>query len=359
MSWLRLAHRWLGGLIGLLLAVLGLTGTLLLHKDAYLRATLPHAADVQVRDTATVVAALTRIFAETADRPRSVLLASERLGVHRLYYGPGEAGAYANQSGQVVERWTSIWQRPEVWILDLHHHLLSGDTGELIAGVAALIGLGFVITGVILWWPSRRLFRFTFWPRRMNRTSIVHHHRDLGVVVAPLLVLSLLTGATMNFDWLAGFLVSGLSTPTEMDAARAPPKAQGGSVAAQIDWPVLVHAARARYPDAELRLVALPAKPGGLITVRMRQQAEWLPNGRTMLWFDPANGRMVAHRNAQTLPLGLRVANVEFPLHAGKIGGLAYRLLMTASGLSLTMLGTLTVMSFWGNPLGRPKRVKR
>ena len=359
MPWLRLAHRWLGGLIGLLLAVLGLTGTLLLHKDAYLRATLPHATDLLAQNTTTVVAALTRIFADPADRPRSVVLASEHLGVHRLYYSSDEAGAYANQSGQVIERWSSIWQRPEVWVLDLHHHLLSGDTGELIAGIGALIGLGFVITGMILWWPSRRLFKLKLWPGRMNRVGIVHHHRDVGVVVAPLLALSLLTGATMNFDWLATFLVSGLSTPKEMDAARAPPKARGGDLAAQIDWPTVVHAARTPYPDADLRFVALPAKPGGLITVRMRQPAEWLPNGRTTLWFDPANGRLVAHRNGQTLPLGVRVANVEFPLHAGKVGGLAYRLLMTASGLSLTLLGTLTVITFWGNPSGRQKRVQR
>ena len=45
MPTLRLLHRWAGGLIGLFLAVLGLSGALLVHKDAYLRAVLPHAAD--------------------------------------------------------------------------------------------------------------------------------------------------------------------------------------------------------------------------------------------------------------------------------------------------------------------------
>ena len=45
MFWVALIHRWTGAFIGLLLAVLGLSGTLLLYKDAWLRTTVPHAAE--------------------------------------------------------------------------------------------------------------------------------------------------------------------------------------------------------------------------------------------------------------------------------------------------------------------------
>ena len=34
-----------------------------------------------------------------------------------------------------------------------------------------------------------------------------------------------------------------------------------------------------------------------------------------MVWFDPADGRLVATRDAQTLPLGSRIANLDYPLH--------------------------------------------
>jgi uncharacterized iron-regulated membrane protein len=65
---------------------------------------------------------------------------------------------------------------------------------------------------------------------------------------------------------------------------------------------------------------------------------------------------MVASRDAQALPLGSRIANADFPLHAAKVGGLAYRLVMTVSGLTLALLGSLAVVTFWGNPSGAPKR---
>jgi uncharacterized iron-regulated membrane protein len=78
-----------------------------------------------------------------------------------------------------------------------------------------------------------------------------------------------------------------------------------------------------------------------------------------MAWFDPATGAMVAARDAQAMPLGSRITNADFPLHAAKIGGLAYRLVMTVSGLALALLGTLAVVTFWGNPSGLPKRRKK
>ena len=49
MLWIDRIHRWTGAFIGLLLAAMGLSGTLLLYEDAWLRATVPHAAEPLVR----------------------------------------------------------------------------------------------------------------------------------------------------------------------------------------------------------------------------------------------------------------------------------------------------------------------
>lgn len=355
MRFLRLLHRWTGGLIGLLLALLGFTGALLVHEDAFLRATVPHAADTQRQDNASLAAMATKVFG-AEDRPRSIVLATERLGLHKLSYKTEEQAAYANQDGEIVRAWTSNWDRPEVWLFDFHHHLFNGDAGEIVAGIAGIAGLAFVITGLILWWPTRRLFRLRLWPRMMKRAAIVHHHRDLGVLIAPLLVLSLVTGTAMNLKWFSQALRAPFSSAATMELASAPPKVKGGKLAEDLDWTKVIGQAQARFSGAEVRVIALPAKAGGLIQIRMRQQVEWLPNGRSILWFDPATGAMVASLDAQDLPLGSRIANLDYPLHAAKVGGLLYRLVMTVSGLALTLLGTLAVITFLGNPTGVPKR---
>ncbi|QTH24560.1 PepSY domain-containing protein [Rhizorhabdus wittichii] len=349
MSLLDTLHRWTGGLIGLVLALLGLTGAILVHRDAWID--LPHASDARVADGAALAAATARLMADPAARPQSILYASDGFGLLRLSYAKG-AGAYADQAGDIVSRWDSQWERPELWLFDLHHHLFAGDAGEVVIGIAALCGLFFVISGVVLWWRTRRTFEWRLWPRRMSRPAIVRHHRDLGIVMAPLLALSLYTGAVMIFRPVA-VVALGPGTSAAVERAMKPPKPIGVPLSDAIDWAAIIRAAHARFPDAELRLLSLPRKDSGLIAVRMRQPEEWLPNGRTMLWFAADSGRLVAARDARGFDRQARGYNMIYPIHAAKVGGLGWRIVITLSGLALALLGSLAVWSFW---FRRPKR---
>ena len=355
MKAIDLLHRWTGGLIGMLLAVLGLSGAILVHKNAWVA--LPHANDPQVQEVTHLSAAVARLTADPQARPDSIVFASSDFGLHRLRFGK-EAGAYADQAGTIVTRWDSKWDRVELWLFDLHHYLLAGETGSTVAGVLALVGIGFVLTGTLLWWPLRRTFKFRPWPARMSRPAIVRQHRDLGIVIAPLLFLSLLTGAMMTLRPFATLLLSPWSSPAVMEAASAKPRVTGGSLADKLEWLSILAQAHRRFPTAEFRVLALPSNPGDLISLRMKQPEEWLPNGRTLLWFAPEDGRLIEARDALQLPAGLRINNLVYPVHAAKVGGLAYRLVMTVSGLSLAMLGSLSVWTFWSRRLPRSAAVR-
>lgn len=356
MKLLDFIHRWTGGIIGLLLAVLGLSGAILAHKDMWVSA--PGAGDIRPQTLETSTRLVEKLMADPATRPDYVLMASDNFGLHRLSYG-GDKGAYANHAGEIVARWDSVWDRPELWLFDLHHHLFAGDTGELVAAIAGLIGLGFVITGAILWWRLRRTFKFRLWPKRMSRPAIVHQHRDLGIVFAPLLFLSCLTGAMMVLKPVAGLVLSPWSSPAEMLAASRPPKVKGGALAAKPDWRGMMAEAHRHFPDAEFRMVGGPRKPGDLVGMRMKQSGEWLPNGRSMVWFKPETGKLVEARDAFTQPAGYQLFNKVYPLHAGKVGGLAWRIMITLSGLALTVLGSFAVWSFWfRRNQGKVKRLK-
>lgn len=200
-----------------------------MFKDDWLRLVVPHAAEARVSDPSAIGAALDQAFA-APDRPRSVILASDSLGVLRLNYEDKTRGAYAAQSGAVVARWESLWARPELWLFDLHHYLLIGDTGKTIAGIAGLAGLGFVVTGVILWWPTRRTFVFAVMPRAWKRPGIVKHHRDMGVWNAPVLAVVLTTGAIVALSPLYDGLAQALSPGADLKAVMAQPEHEGGVV---------------------------------------------------------------------------------------------------------------------------------
>ncbi|WP_367113905.1 PepSY-associated TM helix domain-containing protein [Sphingomonas sp.] len=354
MQWLDLIHRWTGGVLGLVLAIMGLTGAILVHEESWLALTLPHAADMRVADDGAIAATTAKLMA-AEPATQSIVYADDRFGLHQLRLAKG-AGAYADQAGDVVTRWGSQWSRPELWLFDLHHHLFTGDTGETVIGIAGLAAILFVITGTILWWRTRRTFRFRLWPKRLSRPMVVMQHRDLGIVVAPLLLLSAVTGTMMIFKPFAALVTMPFSSPAADAAAMKPPMAKSGPLAAHPDWRAIVAAAHARFPDAQIRILSLPRKAGDPILVRMRRAGEWLPNGRSNIWFDAADGHMLGSIDALALPRGAQIFNGAYPVHAAKVGGLLYRLLLTASGLAMLLLGSLAVWSFW---FKRPKMGKR
>jgi uncharacterized iron-regulated membrane protein len=332
---LSFLHRWAGGLIGLLLALLGLSGTILLWEGEWI--SLPGANAPVVEQVEVIGRIAEREAAAGATR---ITFASEEIGLHHVAR-EGGAGAYVAQDGSTVASWASQWERPELWIFDLHHHLFAGHNGELVTGWAGLFGLLFVVTGSILWWRSRRAYEFRLWPRRFQPGPIVRHHRDIGIIVAPLLLVSFLTGMGMIFDDVTRAVLRPFGV---IDAPAKPPEIQALTSAAPVA--VMLAVSKRRFPNAELRRLTLPSKPGQPWSVRMRQSFEWTPNGRTTLYFD-GRGALIRLDRPERANAAASINEKLYPVHAAKTGGLIWKLVMTLSGVGLTLLGSLATWSFW------------
>nr|WP_294849119.1 PepSY-associated TM helix domain-containing protein [uncultured Sphingomonas sp.] len=332
MKSLSLIHRWMGGIVGLLLALLGLSGALLVWESAWIQ--IPGASDPVIENVQQLGSISENAAAAGAAR---ITFASDEIGLHHVAFA-NSAGEYVRQDGAVAEQWSSMWARPEWWLFDFHHHLFAGETGEWFTGIAGIAGLIFSASGAILWWRSRRAFEWRLWPRKIQPGPIVRHHRDLGIVTLPLLFISFLTGLGMLYGNVARTLVGGTDP-------LPPPKVARLHVGPPPITNMLI-AAKRRFPDAEIRRLTIPSKPGAAYSVRMRQPAEWTPNGRTTLFFDGA-GRLLRVDDAALGNRGDRLIDTFYPVHTGKVGGIMWKIAMTISGLALTLLGSLAVYSFW------------
>jgi uncharacterized iron-regulated membrane protein len=338
---LVLVHRWLGGLVGLGLAVLGLTGAALLWKPWWAGVAQDGRAPSDAEALALVTAA-ERLGAG------HVTLPSAEFGVAQAGFGKGGGGAYLAHDGTLLARWQSVWDRPETFLFDLHHHLLMGRTGEVISGWLGLAAIIFCVTGLILWWPTRRTFRLRALPPRFTRPAVILHHRDIGAVLALPILLAGATGALMVLKPLGQAVLAPLSPAAEVAAWQAKPPAPATAVSP--DWPAILAAARARFPDAEPRMIIWPKAPGEAVTIRMRRPAEWHPNGRTTLTL-AGDGTVLTARDAPAAPLAVRAQNALYPLHSARLAGsamaLPLRIVMTLAGLGLALLGSLAMVTFW------------
>lgn len=331
MAFLATLHRWAGATVGLILIVMGLSGIALIWEGEWIG--LPGADDPVIASPSTL--AQTVMTASTHhDGLTRITFASEELGLHQAAYSDG-SGAYFDQTGAIVDQWGSVWGRPELWIFDLHHYLFAGDAGEIVVGAAGVAGLLFVITGAILWWRTRRTFAFRLWPKRMTRSAIVRQHRDLGIVMAPVLSLTLLTGSAMVFEPISKAI---LAPFPEASLPNVVMRGHGSQPA----WREYFEIAEETYPEAKVRRIQFSETE---TTLRLRQPFEWTPNGRTYLRMDRAGTIIIDAPNGALDKES--ISEKFYPIHSAKVGGIGWKVVLTVTGLSLVILGALACLSFW------------
>ena len=338
MKLLAFLHRWAGGIAGLLLAVIGLSGAVLVWEGAWI--SLPGANDPVIADPAAIGASVKAALAE-APGLTQITFASKEIGLHQANYAGG-VGAYFSQDGALVDSWTSLWGRPELWLFELHQHMLLGQYGKYLTGLLGLLLLAFAVTGIVLWWRTRTTFKVRLWPARMTRSAIVRQHRDLGIVAAPLLLLSALTGTAILFPVMSDVLTAPWAGPE-----KAKPMLPKGlaSPGPDTDWAKVIANAQAAFPGAATRSLTMP-QPGAPLTLRLKQPFEWTPIGRSFVWLDPSSGAIVATDDPASDSASVFVETF-YPVHSGKVGGMLWRIVLTFGGLSLAVLGTLASWSFW------------
>lgn len=364
-----LAHRWVALAAGLLLALLGLTGSVMVWQseiDAALNpqwfARAPSCA-AAARPVAQVLALLAR---EAPDARPALVLAPQMpgsayqvwerrdasTGRRREHFVDPDCGRYLGARERGAARLDRAHAVPLLY--ELHSKLLAGDAGHLVVGAGALVLCGLTLSGIVLAWPRgggwagwRRALGIKRGAARVRLWFDVH--RAAGLWLAPLALLLSLTGAALVFDTQARALVAQL-LPTErlpkMAASRTP-KGLDHTSAAPADPDTLVAHALREFPAARWARLTLPAGPQAPAEVRLLQPGEpRVDTGATRVRLD-ASGQVIGRYDALRSPPGSRVLDWVFPLHSGEALGLVARLLWTAFGLLPTLLLATGAWLWW------------
>lgn len=353
-------HLWLGLTVGLLLALAGVTGTVLMYDeeiDAALNPELLRSAPADVR------VPFQQVYAAVAtsypDDPISYVRMPR--AAHETYefttagaepleiFADPYTGAVLGARG-VTEGFTNaLWH--------LHVYLLSGENGERVMGVVGVLALLIVLTGLIVWLPrAARWWRglIVRWPSNWKRVNF-DLHRAGGIWSAAFLAVTAFTGAALIFHDAFLAAANGI---TRSSPVAAPPAVTAQPEAAWLPLDTLLANAHRALPGGTITYVTFPSTPDAPLSARLHFAEALHPNGRSFVHLDPWTGAPVAVESALRAPAGTRALNLLYPLHIGSFGGFAVRLLYALFGLTpLALLVTGTLM--WWNRTQAPKRRRR
>lgn len=344
--WLKL-HRGLALALGLPLIVVALLGSSLVvlkPLDRWMNAELfsvpagPAASDLLERIQQ-------RLRAEFGPEASFVLRPPRqaRESLRATVRGPWDGFVYfdprdARELGRRGER-EGLFN----FVFELHSTLLLNEAGKPLVAALALTYLLLLVTGIVLWWPKQLKKILVLVMNRGLLRGLFDLHRTGGALLGLLIAVPVASGAYMAWKPLSQAVTS-----ISGRVALAPPKieAAGASVpAASLD--TMVATASARFKDAPVGYISLPAGSGKPVRVRLMLPDDPHPNGLTSVWVHPQTAQVVRADRWNELDPGARANSVIYPLHTGELGGVALEAVNVLLGLALVMLGVSGVWLWW------------
>jgi uncharacterized iron-regulated membrane protein len=207
--WVFTLHRYLGLAVGLLLIIIGITGSVLVFQNE-INHSLVERQFGQVISQAQplpIGTILDTVKAAFTHQPELKLLGINTLPDSHTPYrvllkSPADqlTEVFVNPSTGTIMG-SRLWNHTLIgFTFKLHYQLLAGDIGQTIVGIAALLLFMLCITGIALWSGWRKLisgFKIK-WNAHSKRVSF-DIHKVTGIVVAVFLSLIAFTGFCWNF----------------------------------------------------------------------------------------------------------------------------------------------------------------
>lgn len=364
----RQLHLWLGLSLGLLLALLSLTGAALvfyieidtaLHPVAPVeQANLAPGWQSPVWDA--VLATARREYPDPNGTWSFEVNGKPGPIPARFYPGQDHHGHHAEREmvwfsadGRELIRSETWGQYLMSWLYELHMHLLAGETGRLVVGWGGLATLLLLVTGLVTWWPRgnwRKALSFKSRAVPLRRLRDLHKHA--GLWSFPLLILLVVTGVLLALPDVKEQVFTSLTGPT--DAVPQPRSAQASGL--QIPLTRALASAHAALPDSQLAFIDVPGE--GAAPFRMRVRVPGDPHRRfpgSFIFIDQYSGKVLAVHDIGQGNASTGIAKWIRVIHDGSIAGLGTRLLAVLVGLIPTAL-LVTGFLFWRQRRSRRQR---
>lgn len=350
-------HLWLSVPFGIIIAIVCLTGAILVFEQEILRVCYPSRYYVEeVKGEPLPVDEL--ILAARRQLPDSI-----KINGIRIYPDPArtcqlvlpgkKAAAFIDPyTGQVtgVDDGRGFFMqvmRLHRWLLDSNKRDGGIAWGKMIVGYSTLAMAVILLSGLVVWLPRNRKVlknrlkvklgtsRFRFW---------YDLHVAGGFYAALLLLALTLTGLTWSFGWYrnAFYQVFGVTATPSKAHAHAPKSPAGQEEKRQPDyacWETVLSTLKGEYADFNSITIR-----DGEATVSTADYGN--TRGSDRYAFDPKSGEITGRQLYKDLPDSGKIRGWIYSVHAGTWGGEATRILSCLASFMGAVL-SLTGYYMW------------
>lgn len=348
LSWGRHQHRWFGkwhlylGIIaGAIIAVVGLTGSILVFQDEIDVALNPDLFNISPRGHKLPLGELIETVRQRHPDLVFDYVLTGKPGNDELAY------SFLNYKGLnevFIDPYTAEIKGSRVYnsgfigvVTKIHTSLLVPVAGKYIVGLSALCLLILTISGLRLWIPSKwnRLkealgVRMTGSAKRLNYDL----HNVLGIYSAPVISALSITGFCITFSTpviALLFMLSGKS-PQGVYQLLGARSALSKEVKVMSITDV-VSVIQSQFPNGRIVRIGMPADSTGSYRVDIAYGSMPRSGRREMLLLDQYSGKVLLNSKRDFPGVGKAYLSWLTPIHYGDFGGLTTRVMALLGGL--------------------------
>ena len=362
-------HRWTGISAGLIIVLVGVTGSILVFEDELDVALNPdlYSAGIQgdrlpldeiVSQTVQVHPGWQPAFVsrldDAAGRTLTVTLRDADGNERQVFVDPFTA--------EIVGERSSLSSM--ALIRRLHGDLTLGAVGEDALGLLSILLMFMFTVGLALWWPRKARVPEALsvkWDGGSNRV-IRDLHNTGGVYMFVFLFLSAVTVPPIVWKLTAPQVEppaasaapeagppAASAAPRSAPANAGPPMpAQAGGPPPSIPWQDAADAALEAVPDSWLGFILRPAGPQPFYLIRVFPPGDNAVAKQSTVFVNRYTGEII-RISAPAAPTWMSLLSADFAasLHSGAIAGLPGRVLMFVAGLFFPALFATGFLLWW------------
>jgi uncharacterized iron-regulated membrane protein len=355
--WLHV-HLWLGLVAGTVLAVIGLTGSLLVFWYEISASLNPELFAVQPPANATrrsmdeIVAAAKAAFPPPT-QPGGLQYPTEPDAAVMFFgWDPSKPYSQTNLYNAFVDPYTAKAKGTRIvydlsnplnhsfdgFLFKLHYALLLGDTAKTAVGILGMFMIISVLTGLIVWWPLTGRWKQALTIKRGSGKERLNFdlHKISGAYTAVIMLAVLFSGVYLNLPGAIVTLVRVFSPETRTEPLLSAPVPGRTPITAN----EALARANARYPGGRLVNMGLPQHPTDVYRVCHQDVPELAGSiiAERCLTIDQYSGEILDVKDTAHGTGGDIFLQWQWHLHSGRAFGTTGRILVFLTGLACPVL---------------------
>jgi len=339
-------HLWLGLITGIIVFIISITGFVYTFEEEIRDFNEERYVEVPVQEAKFVgLAKIVEAFeAKSKEKLGSIRLSPSKANATVQVLTSKKKTYYFNPyTAEVIHSSKADWLN---FILELHTSLLMGETGKVIQGWSVVIFLVMLVTGLVLWFPSRRrLVKQSLsikWGASFKRVNF-DLHQVLGFYASIFLIVIALSGTYFAFSGVKKTVafVTGTKLREGVKSTEAAPSLASTSAER---YEAIYQRMSAYFVGAESATFAV--RKSGELRLRVIYPYTWSRKQNTF-FFDEPTGKLLRSKLYEDNTTADWYEATNYDLHTGRLFGYTSKILWSLASLIGASLPITGFIIWW------------